>query len=169
MEQIEYTDYKNAANIYEFTVKDIKGEEVSLEKYKGHVCIIINVASNCSMAEDCYQELNELYEQYGETKGLKILAFPCDQFDFLEFKNNEKISEFIAERNVQFDLFDKVIVNGSDTHPLWKYLKYNSKISGNHIKWNFSKFIVNKGGEVVEFYTPVKNPKEMIPSLEKYF
>lgn len=67
------TDYK-ITSIYEYTVKDIKGQEVSLEKYKGHVCIIINVASNCSMAEDCYQELNELYEEYGETKGLKILG-----------------------------------------------------------------------------------------------
>ncbi|XP_030753475.1 probable phospholipid hydroperoxide glutathione peroxidase [Sitophilus oryzae] len=166
----EQEDYKNAKSIYDFTVKDIKGNEVSLEKYKGHVCIIVNVASKCGLTNSNYAELNELYDQYGESKGLRILAFPCNQFANEESGNNEQICEFVAKKNVKFDLFDKVNVNGSNAHPLWNYLKYKQGgVLGTFIKWNFTKFLIDKEGQVVERFSPTTKPKDMIPSLEKLF
>ncbi|XP_060526839.1 uncharacterized protein LOC132702303 [Cylas formicarius] len=163
-------DFKEAKSIYDFTVKDIKGKDVSLEKYKGHVCVIVNVASQCGLTKSNYEELNELYDKYGEDKCLRILAFPCNQFGGQEPGDNEQICEFVAKKNVKFDLFDKVNVNGGDTHPLWAYLKYKQPGTlGNFIKWNFTKFIVDKNGQPVERHSPTTHPKDLVKSLEKYW
>ncbi|ENN70682.1 probable phospholipid hydroperoxide glutathione peroxidase [Dendroctonus ponderosae] len=162
-------DPKTAESIYDFTVKDIKGNDVPLANYKGHVCLIVNVASKCGLTSSNYEALNELYEKYGESQGLKILAFPCNQFGHQEAGTNDEICEFVSKKNVKFDLFDKINVNGNDAHPLWKYLKYKQSGSlGDFIKWNFTKFIVDKEGHVVERHGPTTNPKD-IKSLEKYF
>ncbi|KAI8421566.1 hypothetical protein MSG28_009593 [Choristoneura fumiferana] len=140
-------DYKSATSIHEFTVKKIKGEEVKLDVYKGHVCIIVNVASQCGLTANNYKQLNELYEQYAESKGLRILAFPCNQFAGQEPGNPEEIVCFAADRKVKFDLFEKVDVNGDDASPLWKFLKHKQGGAlGNFIKWNFTKFIIDKNG-----------------------
>ena len=93
-------DYKNAQSIYEFSAKDIKGNEVSLEKYKGHVCIIVNVASQCGYTKNNYAELVELYNQYSESKGLRILAFPCNQFAGEEPGDSEQICQFVQSKNL---------------------------------------------------------------------
>lgn len=146
-------DWKNAKSVYDFTVKDIKGEDVSLEKYKGFVLIIVNVASKCGYTSKHYKELAELDEKYRD-KGLRILGFPCNQFGGQEPGDAESICSFTAKKNVKFDIFDKVDVNGNDAHPLWKYLK--SKQGGlliDSIKWNFTKFIVDKDGQPVETAT----------------
>ncbi|XP_019761771.1 probable phospholipid hydroperoxide glutathione peroxidase isoform X2 [Dendroctonus ponderosae] len=162
-------DPKKANSIYEFTVKDIKGNDVSLDKYKGHVCLIVNVASKCGLTKSNYEELNELYEKYGDSKGLRILAFPCNQFGNQEDGNNDQICEFVSKKNVKFDLFDKVEVNGKNAHPLWVYLKHKQGGTlGDFIKWNFTKFIVDKQGQVVERHGPKTDPKN-ITSLVKYF
>lgn len=166
----ENPDYKKANSIYEFTANDIKGQPVSLEKYKGHVCIIVNVASKCGYAKTHYEELNELYNEYSETKGLRILAFPCNQFAHQESGDAETICNFVAKKNVKFDMFEKIDVNGSKAHPLWNYLKHKQGgFLTDGIKWNFTKFIVDKNGQPVERHGPNTNPKDLVKSLAKYW
>lgn len=163
-------DYKSASSIYDFTVKDISGNDVSLEKYKGHVAIIVNVASQCGYTKNHYKELQELYAEYGDRKGLKILAFPCNQFGGQEPGNAEEIVCFAKEKNVTFDMFEKIDVNGSNAHPLWKYLKHKQGgIVGDFIKWNFTKFVIDKNGQPVERHGPSTDPKTLAKNLEKYW
>ncbi|XP_044746010.1 glutathione peroxidase-like [Coccinella septempunctata] len=166
----EPVNYKNAKSIYEFTVNDINGEPVSLEKYRGHVCIIVNVASECGFTKNHYEELVEIYDKYSESKGLRILAFPCNQFAGQEPGDKAEIINFIKSKNVNFDVFEKVNVNGSDGSPLWKYLKLKQGgVLGDFIKWNFTKFIIDKDGQPVERHGPNTSPKELLESLEKYW
>lgn len=163
-------DYKSATSIYDFTANSIKGEEVDLSKYKGHVCLIVNVASKCGLTETNYRELNELYDKYAESKGLRILAFPCNQFNGQEPGGSEEICSFTSRKNVKFDLFEKIDVNGDNSHPLWKYLKKEKGGTlGDFIKWNFTKFIVDKNGKVVERHGPNVDPMKLSSHLEKYF
>lgn len=97
-------------------------------------------------------------------------AFPCNQFGSQEPGTNEEICQFVAQKNVKFDMFDKVNVNGDDAHPLFKYLKHKQGGTlGNFIKWNFTKFIVDKNGQPVERHGPGTNPKDLVKSLEKYW
>ncbi|XP_017781553.1 PREDICTED: probable phospholipid hydroperoxide glutathione peroxidase isoform X2 [Nicrophorus vespilloides] len=163
-------DPKKASSIFEFNAKNIKGEVVPISDYKGHVCIIVNVASQCGLAGNNYKDLVDLHEQYGESKGLKILAFPCNQFGNQEAGNTDEICTFVSKRNVKFDMFEKVDVNGSNAHPLWTYLQNTVKGTiSNKIKWNFTKFIVDKEGKPVERHSPTTNPKDLVKHLEKYF
>nr|AWX63641.1 glutathione peroxidase [Heortia vitessoides] len=163
-------NYKAATSIHEFTVKNVKDEDIKLEAYKGHVCIIVNVASHCGLAANNYKQLNELYEQYGESKGLRILAFPCNQFAGQEPGNSEEIVCFAKDHKVKFDLFAKIDVNGDNANPLWKFLKHKQGGTlGSFIKWNFTKFIVNKDGVPVERHGPNTDPIDLVKSLEKYW
>uniref|UniRef100_A0A913ZZ30 Glutathione peroxidase n=1 Tax=Patiria miniata TaxID=46514 RepID=A0A913ZZ30_PATMI len=155
-------------NIYGFTVKDIDGNEVSLSKYKGHVALIVNVASQCGLTNKNYAQLQELHAKYAESKGLRILAFPCNQFGGQEPGTDEQIKEFAAKKGAQFDLFDKINVNGDNAIPLYKFLK--KKQHGtltNAIKWNFSKFLINKKGEPVKRYGPQTAPKDIEKDIVK--
>lgn len=164
------SDWQNATSIYDFNAKDINGHEVPLSKYKGHVCIIVNVASRCGHTKSNYEQFVELYDKYSEEKGLKILAFPCNQFGKQEPGDSEKICEFARKKNVQFDMFEKIEVNGKNAHPLWKYM--TSKIEGpkgNKIDWNFTKFIIDKEGKVVERHKSSVKPIQMVKFLEKYW
>ncbi|KAK2582110.1 hypothetical protein KPH14_004482 [Odynerus spinipes] len=166
----ENQDYKSAKSIYDFTAKSIKGDEIPLSKYKGHVCLIVNVASKCGLTPTNYKELNELYDEYAESKGLRILAFPCNQFNSQEPGGSEDICTFADQHKVKFDLFEKIDVNGDNAHPLWKYLKKEQGGTfGNFIKWNFTKFIVDKEGKVVERHGPNVDPSKLKENLEKYF
>ncbi|XP_058789613.1 uncharacterized protein LOC131663296 isoform X2 [Phymastichus coffea] len=163
-------DYKSAKSVYDFVAKNIKGEDVPLAKYKGHVLLIVNVASKCGLTATNYKELNELYDQYAESKGLRILAFPCNQFNGQEPGNSEEICSFADRQKVKFELFDKIDVNGDNAHPLWKYLKKEQGGTlGSFIKWNFTKFIVDKEGKVVERHGPNVDPSKLADKLEKYF
>lgn len=154
--------------VYDFTVKNIRGQEVSLDIYRGKVLIIVNVASQCGYTDTHYTQLNELYERYA-AKGLRILAFPCNQFGGQEPGTLGEIIHFTQKRNVKFDLFEKVEVNGDNAHPLWQFLKESVKGTlGDFIKWNFSKFIIDRNGVPVERFGPNVNPNDMIPYLEKY-
>ncbi|XP_051158612.1 uncharacterized protein LOC127279987 isoform X1 [Leptopilina boulardi] len=163
-------DFKSATSIYDFTAKSIKGEDVPLSKYKGHVCLIVNVASKCGLTKTNYKELNELYDKFAESEGLRILAFPCNQFNGQEPGTADDICSFADREKVKFDLFEKIDVNGDNTHPLWKYLKKEQGGTlGSFIKWNFTKFIVNKEGKVVERHGPNVDPNNLEPSLRKYF
>ncbi|RDX75225.1 putative phospholipid hydroperoxide glutathione peroxidase, partial [Mucuna pruriens] len=146
-------------SIYDFTVKDIRGNDVSLNDYSGKVLLIVNVASQCGLTQTNYKELNELYEKY-KNQGLEILAFPCNQFAGQEPGNNEEIQELVCTRfKAEFPIFDKVEVNGKNAVPLFKFLKeQKGGIFGDSIKWNFTKFLVNKEGKVVERYAPTTSP-----------
>lgn len=163
-------DYKTANSIYEFSATDINGETVSLEKYRGHVCIMVNVASRCGHTKSNYEQFVELHNKYADSKGLRILAFPCNQFGAQEPGDCEKIREFAEKKGVKFDMFEKINVNGPKAHPLWNYLK--EKIpgpKGKAIKWNFTKFIINDQGEPVERFASSTKPLKLIETLEKYW
>ncbi|XP_053984545.1 uncharacterized protein LOC128879433 [Hylaeus volcanicus] len=164
------TDWNSATTIYQFHARDIHGNDVSLEKYRGHVCVIVNVASNCGLTDTNYKELVHLYEKYSEKEGLRILAFPSNQFGGQEPGSSEQILDFVKKYNVTFDVFEKIDVNGEAAHPLWKWLK--SQAAGfmiDAIKWNFTKFIINKEGKVVFRYAPTTDPLQMESELKKYF
>ncbi|XP_023024474.1 uncharacterized protein [Leptinotarsa decemlineata] len=166
----ENTDHQEVKTIYEFSAKDINGKEVSLEKYKGHVCIIVNVASRCGHTKSNYEQFVEIFDKYSVEKGLRILAFPCNQFGKQEPGDSEKICEFAKKRNVKFDMFEKIEVNGKNAHPLWKFIK--EKIAGPkgyNIDWNFTKFVIDKEGNVVERLKPSVKPLQMVEVLEKYW
>ncbi|CAL7946515.1 unnamed protein product [Xylocopa violacea] len=163
-------NYKEAKSIYDFTAKSIKGDDVPLSNYQGHVCLIVNVASKCGLTATNYKELNELFDEYAESKGLRILAFPCNQFNGQEPGDSNDICSFADRQKVKFDLFEKIDVNGEKAHPLWKYLKKEQGgILGDFIKWNFTKFIVNKEGKVMERHGPNVDPSKLKSNLEKYF
>ncbi|KAA3471053.1 putative glutathione peroxidase 4 [Gossypium australe] len=138
---------------------DIRGNDVSLSEYKGKVVLIVNVASKCGLTQSNYKELNVLYEKY-KNQGFEILAFPCNQFGGQEPGTNEQIQEATCSMfKAEFPIFDKVEVNGKNAAPLYKFLK-SEKVGyfGDAIKWNFTKFLVNKEGKVVERYAPTTSP-----------
>lgn len=169
LEGIGNVNYKQAQSIYDFTAVDIDGNTVSLDRYKGHVCIIVNVASKWGKTKVNYTQLVALHEKYGDSKGLKILGFPCNQFGSQEPGTNSEIKTFAANYNVKFDMFAKIDVNGDGAHPLWKYLK--KKQGGtltDGIKWNFTKFIVDKNGQPVARHATTTDPFDMEKDLLKY-
>lgn len=164
------TDWNTATSIYDFHARDIHGNDVSLDKYRGHVSIIVNVASNCGLTDVNYKELVQLYERYGEKNGLRILAFPSNQFGGQEPGSSDDILNFVKTYNVKFDVFEKVDVNGENAHPLWKWLKTQADgLLTNSIKWNFTKFIIDKQGKVVSRSSPTTSPFELETTLLKYF
>lgn len=150
------------SSIYDIKVKTIDNEEISLSKYKDRVMLIVNVASKCGYTYQ-YEGLQKLHEKY-EGKGLSILGFPCNQFLSQEPGTEEEIKEFCSLNfNVKFDMFSKIDVNGDNTHPLYELLKEKqSGILGTSIiKWNFTKFLVDKEGNVVKRYSPSTEPSEI--------
>ena len=155
-------------SIYEFNAKDNLGFQKSMSDFKGKVLLIVNTASNCGFTPQ-YKELQELYEKYKD-KDFEVLAFPCNQFGNQEPGDNESIRSFCQlNYNVSFKIFDKVEVNGSNTHPLFSFLKTNVKgiLNTEDIKWNFTKFLVDKNGEVVKRYAPIKKPLSLSKDIEK--
>lgn len=155
-------------NIYEFTVKNNKGKDELLENYKDKVLLIVNTASKCGFTPQ-YKGLEELYQKYKD-KNFIILAFPCNQFAGQEPLEDKEIQNF-CEMNfgVTFPVMSKVKVNGKDTIPLYQYLKSEAKglLGIEAIKWNFTKFLINKKGEVVTRYAPSTKPEELTEDIEK--
>jgi len=156
------------SSVYDFTAKDIRGEDVDLSVYKGKVLLIVNVASQCGLTNSNYTELNEVYTKYKD-QGLEILAFPCNQFGGQEPGDNAQIAEVACTRfKAEFPIFDKVEVNGNNAAPLYKFLKSSKGgIFGNSIKWNFTKFLVDKDGNVVERYAPTTSPLSIENDVKK--
>lgn len=153
--------------IYNFQVKDINSKEVKLDEYKGKVILIVNVASKCGFTNQ-YKGLQSLYEKY-VSKGFVVLGFPCNQFGSQEPGTNEEIKSFCSlTYNVSFPMFDKIDVNGSNAHPLYKFLTTEKKgIFGGAIKWNFTKFLIDKSGKVVNRYAPTTTPESLENEIEK--
>ena len=147
--------------IYDFKVLSNKGEEVSLEQYKGKVLLIVNTATGCGFTPQ-YKGLEDLYLKYRE-QGLEILDFPCNQFGHQAPGNDEEIHQFCTLRyNTTFPRFKKIDVNGSNEDPLYTYLKSQQKGKmGSRIKWNFTKFLVDKEGNVVGRFAPTVEPEKL--------
>ncbi|CAL4886221.1 unnamed protein product [Urochloa decumbens] len=158
----------SATSVHDFTVKDASGKEVDLSTYKGKVLLIVNVASQCGLTNSNYTELSQLYEKYKD-QGFEILAFPCNQFGGQEPGTNEEIVQFACTRfKAEYPIFDKVDVNGDNTAPIYKFLKSSKgSLFGENIKWNFSKFLVDKEGRVVERYAPTTSPLSIEKDIKK--
>ena len=157
-----------AASIYDIPVTTLDGKNTTLGQYKGHPMLIVNTASECGFTPQ-YKGLEALYEEYGK-RGLAVLGFPCNQFGAQEPGTDKEIAAF-CERNygVTFPMFSKVEVNGAGTHPLFALLKKEAPglLGSEAIKWNFTKFLVDGEGKVVERYAPNTEPKELAGDIEK--
>ncbi len=149
-------------SIYNYSATLNNGKEKSLNEFKDKVLLIVNTASACGFT-DQYKGLQALYEKYTES-GFEVLAFPCNQFGAQEKGNDRSIKEF-CEMNysISFPIFSKISVNGPTAHPLYKYLtdKKPGFLGSKKIKWNFTKFLVDKNGEILERYSPQTKPENI--------
>jgi glutathione peroxidase len=156
------------ASVHDFTVTDIWGDAVPLARYKGEVLLIVNVASQCGFTPQ-YKGLEALHEKY-HGRGFEVLGFPCNQFGAQEPGSEKEIAQF-CETNygVTFPLFSKVDVNGERADPLYRHLKNEKKglLGTEAIKWNFTKFLVDRNGNVVGRYAPNDTPESIAPDIEK--
>ena len=152
--------------IYNFSVKDINLNDVSLEKYKNKVLLIVNVASYCGLTYQ-YKSLEDVYKKYKD-KGFEILGFPCNQFALQEPGSNEEIKNFCdTSYGVTFNIMNKINVNGSKADPFYNFLKEQKPGIADtpQIKWNFTKFLINKDGCVVKRYSPQTEVSEIEPKI----
>lgn len=154
-------------SIYEYKVKDATGEEVNFSEYEGKVLLIVNTATGCGFTPQ-YEGLQDLYEKYVE-KGFEILDFPCNQFGHQAPGSEEEIVDFCQLRyGVTFKQFAKVEVNGANEIPLYTYLKeQKGGIMGKKIKWNFTKFLVDRKGNVVGRFAPTVKPEEIEDKIKE--
>jgi len=157
-------------SVYDFSALSVDGREIPLSQYKGSVLIIVNTASKCGFTPQ-YAGLEALYEQYKD-RGLVVLGFPCNQFGAQEPGTEAEIAQF-CELNygVSFPMFSKIDVNGPEAHPLYQFLKSEKSgifgvIGLEAIKWNFTKFLVDRSGNVVGRYAPSTAPADLKPAVE---
>jgi glutathione peroxidase len=153
--------------IYEFSLRDIVGVETPLSKFSGKVLMIVNVASQCGNTPQ-YAGLERLYELYRE-KGFEVLGFPSNDFGAQEPGTNSEIREFCSSSyGVQFPLFSKINVKGTDPHPLYRYLTTETIVAGS-VRWNFQKYLVDRKGNVVDRFAPTTLPlsNELVARIEK--
>jgi glutathione peroxidase len=156
------------SSVYDFSAKTIEGQDQSLDAYRGKALLIVNVASKCGFTPQ-YTGLEALYRRLHD-KGFEVLGFPCDQFGHQEPGDEEEIKTFCSTRyDVTFPMYAKVEVNGSDAHPLFKFLKSEGKglLGTEGIKWNFTKFLVDKNGNVIKRYAPKDTPESIEKDVAK--
>ena len=156
------------STIYNYDVLDIKGNIVKMKTFKGYVVLIVNTASQCGFTKQ-YSQLEALYQKF-KHRNFKVLGFPCNQFGGQEPDSEEEILNFCTTRfQVSFPLFSKINVNGQDAHPLFKFLKSSLKgiLGSEMIKWNFTKFLVDRTGKPIERFAPKDNPENLIPIIEE--
>lgn len=153
---------------YEFKAVKMNGQEISMEEYKGKTVLVVNTASKCGLTPQL-TGLEELYKKYAD-KDFVILGFPCNQFANQDPNGNSDISEFcLINYGVTFPMFQKIEVNGENAHPLYKFLKEQAHgIIGSDIKWNFTKFLIDKDGNVVKRYAPITKPESIEKDLQRY-
>jgi len=152
---------------YDFSAKEMDGQEIKMEEYKGKVVLVVNTASKCGLTPQ-FKDLEQLNREYKE-KGLEILGFPCNQFANQDSGSNEEIQKFCQlNYGVSFTMFEKIDVNGETAHPLYKYLKGEVKgLLGEKIKWNFTKFLLDSEGNVIKRYGPTVSPLKIKVDIEK--
>ena len=151
---------------YDFSARKINGQEVSMSEYKDKVVLVVNTASKCGLTPQ-FKDLEKIYQEYKD-KGLEILGFPCNQFANQDSGSNDEIHEFCQlNYGVTFTMFEKIDVNGENEHPLYKYLKSQTKsIFGSKIKWNFTKFLIDINGNVIKRYAPTVSPLKIKGDIE---
>ena len=157
----------DASSLSDFEATSIEGEPVDLSAYAGQVVLIVNTASQCGFTPQ-YKGLQKLYDEYGD-QGLTVLGFPCDQFGNQEPGTEDEIGAF-CEKNfgVTFPLFSKVDVNGDDAHPVFQWLRaQKGGLLGSKIKWNFTKFLIGKDGQVIDRFAPTTKPEKLSGDIEK--
>jgi glutathione peroxidase len=154
------------ASIYDFTAKSLAGEEVPLQRFEGQVLLIVNTASACGFTPQ-YKGLEALQKTFGP-RGFSVLGFPCNQFGRQEPGDATQIQQFCATNYaVSFPMFDKIDVNGGDAHPLYQYLRSEkSGLLGPSIKWNFTKFLIDRSGKVVARHAPTTSPEALTKEIE---
>lgn len=154
-------------SIYDFKANDYRGNEISFDQFKGKVLLIVNTATKCGFTPQ-YNELEELYGKYKE-QGFEILDFPCNQFFKQAPGTGEEIHTACVLRfNIKFMQFEKIEVNGNNQHPLYKYLKENCPDrTGKAIKWNFTKFLVDREGNIIHRFEPTEKPSDFAAEIEK--
>jgi glutathione peroxidase len=155
------------ASIYDFSAKTIDGKDEKLDAYRGKAMLVVNVASKCGFTPQ-YEGLEALYRKF-KGQGLVVLGFPCDQFGHQEPGNEDEIKNFCSlTYDVTFPMFAKIDVNGTKADPIYKYLKHEAKglLGSEAIKWNFTKFLIGKDGEVVKRYAPADTPKSLEKDVE---
>lgn len=153
--------------LYDFNLTLNNGQEIKLEQYRGKVMLIVNTASKCGFTPQ-YEGLQNIYRKYKE-QGLLVLGFPCDQFGHQEPGTDSEIEQFCSLKfNVDFPMFKKIEVNGSHASPLYQYLKDQAPglLGSKGIKWNFTKFLVDKSGKVVKRYAPTTKPEDISADIE---
>lgn len=156
------------SDLYNLSVKDIQLNDIDLSSFQGKTLLIVNVASKCGFTPQ-YKDLQNLSDKYKE-QGLEVLGFPCNQFGGQEPGTNEEVQSFCdLTFNVSFKMFDKIEVNGENASPLFKHLKHESPgiLGTESIKWNFTKFLVNKNGEVVKRFAPKDGGSAIEAELKK--
>jgi glutathione peroxidase len=154
-------------SVYDYSAKTLDGQDVSLADYRGQVLLIVNTASKCGFTPQ-YEGLETLYKAYKD-RGFTVLAFPCNQFGAQEPGNAEEIANFCSlTYDVTFPVMSKIEVNGADAHPLYRFLKKEQKglLGTEAIKWNFTKFLIGKDGEVVERFAPTVKPEDLKVAVE---
>lgn len=154
-------------SFYDFSAKGMNGKEVNMDNYRGKVVLIVNTASKCGLTPQ-FKGLEELYQEY-KNSGLEILGFPCNQFANQDSGSNEEINEFCQlNYGVTFTMFEKIDVNGENAHPLYKFLKNESKgVFSKEIKWNFTKFLIDANGNIIKRYAPTTSPLKLKSDIEK--
>jgi glutathione peroxidase len=154
------------AGVYDFTAKSLAGEEVPLTRYEGQVLLIVNTASACGFTPQ-YKGLEELHQKLSP-RGFSVLGFPCNQFGSQEPGDARQIEQFCTTNYaITFPMFDKIDVNGDGAHPLYQYLKNaKSGLLGSSIKWNFTKFLIDRAGNVVARHAPTAKPEALTKEIE---
>ncbi|MBW2578198.1 MAG: glutathione peroxidase [Deltaproteobacteria bacterium] len=153
--------------VYDFEVNRLNGDSAKLSEYRGKALLIVNTASKCGFTSQ-YSGLEKLYGKF-QARGLEILGFPCNQFGKQEPGGSEEIAEFCSVNyGVTFPMFEKIDVNGKNVHPLYQHLKSEARglLGSEPIKWNFTKFLVNREGEVVERYGSTTKPEQIESDIE---
>jgi glutathione peroxidase len=154
-------------SIYDFSARTLAGHNVSMRQFEGEVLLIVNTASACGFTPQ-YKGLQQIHEAYAP-RGFAVLGFPCNQFGGQEPGNAEEIGAFCeAQYQVSFLMFDKVDVNGTHAHPLYNFLKSEkSGLLGQAIKWNFTKFLIDRDGKVVSRHAPTEKPESLKSEIEE--
>jgi glutathione peroxidase len=154
------------ASIYDFSATSLAGEDTPLKRFEGKVLLIVNTASACGFTPQ-YKGLETLQQKYG-ARGFSVLGFPCNQFGRQEPGSAAEIGQFCSSNYaVSFPMFDKIDVNGEGAHPLYQYLKgEKGGLLGSAIKWNFTKFLIDRSGKVVGRYAPTTTPEALTKDIE---
>ncbi len=155
-------------SIHDYSAKTIDGQDKPLSDYRGKVMLVVNTASECGFTPQ-YQGLEALYRRYKD-RGLVVLGFPCNQFGHQEPGDEREIQHFCSSNyDVSFPMFAKIEVNGINAHPLYKYLKAEKPgvLGSRNIKWNFTKFLIDKAGRVIKRYAPIDKPEALARDIEQ--